>query len=863
MMKSLATEQFSTSSVALNYKGKIDPASETIPQEQSKSEKAPQEFWQAIKTVIALQNQAPPLQQISRDTDLPLSFSQERLWSLHQLKPDSSSHNIPLALRITGLLNIPALEQSLNQILRRHETLRTTFTTVDGQPVQVVAPERTLTLPIVNLQELSSDQRETESLRLATEEAQRLFNLDSGPLLRATLLQLGEQEYVLLVTIHQVVFDGWSEGVLFRELEALYETFSTGKPSMLPQLPIQYADFAVWQRQWLQGEFLDALLSYWKQQFSDGLPVQQLPTDHPQPIIATRRSAHQTLVFPKELTEAIKSLSRQEGATLFTTLLAAFKVLLYRYTDQDDLFVCSPTANRNRTQTKGLIGYFVNLLVLRTDLSGNPSFRELLSRVRSCASGAFAHQDLPVQQLVNSLNLVQTPLSQVMFALQNVPKQPLKLSGLTVSSLDIENGTADFDLSLSMVEGAQELTGVFKYNTDLFDDATITQMLGHFQTLLEEIVANPEQPISSLLPLLVSRSLTSNQEHRELEREFVAARNMLEVQLTQIWQEVLGIQSISVTDNFFDLGGHSLLAARLFERIEKTFNKNIPSATIFQAPTIEQLANILSQEGWAASNSSLVVIKAGGSKPPLFFLHVLGEGLEYCKPLARHLDPERPIYGLAVGIMDEDSANKVKDASTHYIKEMRMIQPNGPYLLAGIYCGGRVAYDMAEKLQAQGEEVAVLALLNSLRDAKAQKILSVRERVFAHSNNFLRLGFPYLYRKMGLEHTKNQLMNMYCQLYDRFGLPAPQACRNFTYRAKKKAGNPEWVFAPQQVYHGPVTLFRAIDEIAFYDADLGWGKMAPGGLDIHDIPGNNESVFQEPCVQVMAEKLRACIDKAQ
>ena len=862
-MKSLETGQFSASSVALNYKEKIEHSSGKIPQEQTKLEKAPQEFWQAIKTVIALQNQAPPLQQVSRDTNLPLSFSQERLWSLHQLKPDSSSHNIPFALRITGSLNIPALEQSLNQILRRHETLRTTFTTVDGQPVQVIAPYRSLTLPIVNLQKFPSDQRETETLHLATEEAQRPFNLNSGPLLRATLLQLGEQEYVLIVTIHQVVFDGWSEGVLFRELEALYETFSTGKPSMLPQLPIQYADFAVWQRQWLQGEFLDALLSYWKQQFSDGLPVQQLPTDHPQPIVPTRRSAHQTLVLPKDLTEAIKALSRQEGATLFTTLLAAFKVLLYRYTDQDDLFVCSPTANRNRTQTKGLIGYFVNLLVLRTDLSGNPSFRELLSRVRSCASGAFAHQDLPVQQLVNSLNLVQTPLSQVMFALQNLPKQPLKLSGLTVSSLDIENGTADFDLSLSMVEGAQELTGVFKYNTDLFDDATITQMLGHFQTLLEEIVANPEQPISSLLPLLVSRSLTPNQECRELEKEFVAARNMLEVQLTQIWQEVLGIQSISVKDNFFDLGGHSLLAVRLFERIEKAFNKNIPSATIFQAPTIEQLANILSQEGWAASNSSLVVIKAGGTKPPLFFIHVLGEGLEFCKPMARYLDLERPIYGLAVGIMDEDSANKVGDVVDLYIKEMRSLQPNGPYFLAGIYCGGRVAYDVAERLRSQGEEVALLALLNSLRDAKAQKILSVRERVFAHWNNFLRLGPAYLYRKMGLEHTKNQLMNMYCQLYERFGLPVPQACRNFTYREKKKAGHPEWVFAPKQVYHGSVTLFRAIDEIAFYDADLGWGKMTPGGLDIHDIPGNNESVFQEPRVQVMAEKLRACIDKAQ
>ena len=867
-MKPLETEQFNVSTIALSHKDEIDHPSRTIPREQTKLEKAPDEFWQSIKTVIGLQNQAPPLQPISRNTDLPLSFSQERLWFLNQLKPDSSSHNIPLALGITGSLDVPALEQSLNEILQRHETLRTTFTTVDGQPVQVIHP-MDFKLPIVDFTTIQNPKSIDEGARSAVqnfllEEAKRPFDLNQGPLLRATLLQLDEQEYVLLVTIHQIVFDGWSEGVLFRELAALYEAFSTGKPSPLPELPIQYADFAVWQREWLQGEFLDTLLSYWKQQLGDGLPAQHLPTDRSQPIVPTRRSAHQTLVLPKELAEALKALSRQEGATLFTTLLTAFKILLHRYTNQDDLFVCTPTANRNRNQTKGLIGYFVNLLVLRTDLSGNPSFRELLSRVRQVASGAYAHQDLPVLQLVNSLNLVQTPLSQVMFVLQNVPKQPLKLPGLTVNSLDIENGTADFDMSLSMVEAAQELTGVLKYNTDLFDDATITGMLDDFQTLLEEIVANPEQPLSSLLPLVISRSLPSapDQEHREVEREFVAPRNPLEVQLTEIWQELLGIESIGIKDNFFELGGHSLLAVRLFDRIEKTFNKNIPSATIFQAPTIEQLASILGQEEWSASSSSLVLIQAGGSKPPLFFIHVLGEGLEFCRPLAPHLGSEQPMYGLAVGIMDEASASKVENVVEHYIKEIRSLQPEGPYFLAGIYCGGRVAYDVAEQLREQGEKVALLALLNTLKDAKAEKVMPVRDRVLAHWSIFLQLGPAYIYRKLGIEHIKNNLMNTYCQWYDRLGLPAPQACRNFTYRAKKKAGNPDWVFAPKQIYPGQVTLFRAIDELVFYDSDLGWGQMTPGGLEIHDIPGNNESIFQEPRVQVLGEKLKACIDRA-
>jgi thioesterase domain-containing protein/acyl carrier protein len=836
----------------------------TSPQNPSKSEEASAEFWQAIKTIMALQNQAGPLQPRAQNTDLPLSFAQERLWFLNQLKPKSSAYNIPLALHLTGSLKVSALEQSLNEILRRHETLRTTFAVVEGQPVGVIASSRTLTLPVVDLREIPPEQRESETLRLATSEAMRPFDLNCGSLLRASLLQLGEQEYVVLVTLHQIVFDGWSQGVLLRELAALYEAFSTGKPSPLPSLPIQYADFAIWQRRSLQGEILDALLSYWKQQLGDSLPTQQLPTDRPPPLVPTRRSAQQTLVLPKTLTEALKALSRQEGATLFATLLAAFKILLYRYTAQENLFVCTPTANRNRSQVKGLIGYFVNLLVLRTDLSGNPSFRELLGRVRSCASGANAHQDLPIQQLVNSLNLGHMPLSQVMFVLQNFPKQQVLLPGLTVSVLEIDNGTADFDLSLSMVEGTEELTGVLKYNTDLFDHTTITQMLGHFQSLLEALVANPMQPISSLLPSLGDRSLAAapGQERRELAREFVAPRNMLEFQLTEIWQKVLGIQSISVRDNFFDLGGNSLLAVRLFEQIEKVFNKNIPSAVIFQAPTIEQLTDILCKEGWSASSSSFVVIKAGGSKPPLFFLHVLGEGLEFCKPLARYLDPEQPIYGLAVGIMDEASASKVEDASEHYLQEMRIIQPEGPYFLAGIYCGGRVAYDMAEKLRVQGQKVALVALLNTLKDVTASKIMSVRERVFAHWHNFLRLGPGYLFRKIQIEPIKNWLMSIYCKFYERMGLPLPQAGQDFIYKKEKKQGNAEWVFTPKQIYQGRVALFRALDEIAFYDADLGWGNMTPGGLDFHDVPGNNEMMFQEPHVQVLAEKLKACIDQA-
>ena len=447
---------------------------------------------------------APPMLPLPRDRELPLSFAQERLWFLDQLEPDSPAYNIPAAVRIRGSLNVTALEQSVNDIVRRHKALRTTFATVDGEPVQVIAPAKPLSLVSLDLRALPEDEREAEALRLATEEAQRPFDLAQGPLLRATLLRLGEEEHIALLTMHHIASDGWSMGVLIREVAALYQAFSTGEPSPLPELPIQYADFAVWQRQWLQGEVLEAQLAYWKQQLAD-IPVLELPTDRPRPAIQTSRGAHQSLELSQTLTEALKALSRQEGVTLYMTLLAVFKALLHRYTGQDDIVVGSPIANRNRTEIEGLIGFFVNTLVLRTDLSGDPSFRELLGRVREVALGAYAHQDLPFEKLVEELqperDMSHTPLFQVMFVFQNTPMEVLELPDLTLSPLEIETRIAQFDLALFMEDIEQGLIEVLEYNTDLFDAATIARLLGHFQALLESIVANPDQRLSDL-PLL-------------------------------------------------------------------------------------------------------------------------------------------------------------------------------------------------------------------------------------------------------------------------------------------------------------------------------------------------------------------------
>ena len=1375
------------------------------------TEKSPSEIWSAARTIIKLQRQAPPIKPFPRDSNLPLSFAQARLWFLHQLQPDSLSYQSLRAYRLTGSLNVTALEQSLNQIQQRHEALRTNFPTVEGHPVQLIAPTATLKLPIVDIRKLPETEREAEAQRQAIQEAQQPFDLAKGPLWRVKLLHLTTEEHVLLLSMHHIVYDGWSLGVLFRELAALYQAFSTNQFSLghatltpLPELPIQYADFAVWQRQWLSGKVLESQLNYWKQQLSGTLPVLQLPTDYPRPPVQTYRGTSQSLVLPLDLTAALKSLSQQSGVTLFMTLLAAFQTLLYRYTEQEDIIVGSPIANRNRREIEGLIGFFANTLVLRTDLSGNPTFRELLRRVSQVASGAYGHQDLPFEKLVEELqperDLSRTPLFQVMFILLNTPTSPLELPGLAINSVNVPSGTTKFDLTLYVEDTAQGLRGSLSYNTDLFDTATISRMLGHFQTLLEGIVANPEQRLEdlplltaaeqhqllvewnntqtdypnnicihqlfeaqvertpnaiavvfeneqltyqqlnhranqlahhlqkwgvkpevtvgiclerslemlvallailkaggayipldptypqerlafmledSLLSLLLTTSKiiqnslyasekvstnridsneqssnpeqltvicldktweTINQENPEnpesnvnptnlayilytsgstgfpkgvtiehrstvnfinwaqtvfnpgqlagvlastsicfdlsvfelfvplscggkvilaenalhlptlkaakdvtlintvpsaiaellranalpqnvqtvnlageplsqqlvnqlyqqttlqqvfnlygpseattystftlcvprrgenekvypspsigrpiantqiyilnshlqpvpigvpgelyiggdgLARSYLNRQNLteekfipnsflnskfkiqklkgdrlyktgdlarylpngnieflgridnqvkirgfrielgevestlsqyptvqqcvvtarvdcgsdkhlvayivsnqqqkpttdelrcflkqklpdymvpsafifldtlpltpngkidqralpapdglrqepvstfvspsddLEIQLTKIWENVLGKKPISVKDNFFDVGGHSLLAVRLLAQIEKAFGKNFPLATLFQSPTIEQLANILRQKGWSAPCESLVVIQPGGAKRPLFFLHVLGEGLKYCRSLTSHLEPEQPIYGLAVGIMDEVSFNKVKDVVAHYIKEMRSIQPEGPYLLVGIYCGGRVAYEVAQQLHAQGQKVALLALLDTLKDDKAIKIMPVEERVLAHWNNFLRIGPAYFLSKRRLGEAKNRLMSIYCEFYERLGLPLPQACQSFTYRKKKEEGNTEWEFAPKQVYPERVTLFRPMENIDFLDPDFGWSELAPGGLEIHDVPGNTLNMLEEPHVQVVGEKLRDCINRVQ
>ena len=455
--------------------------------------------------------QAPPITAVPRDSDIPLSYSQQRLWFLDQLEPNSPFYNIPTALRFQGNLNISVLEQSLNTVLERHETLRTTFESVDGKPFQRIAERLDLPINKIDLTALSAVEREQEVRRLATSEAQRPFDLSEGPLFRVTVIHLADQEHIILFTMHHIISDGWSVTVLVQEVATLYSTMVAGEPSPLPELAIQYADYAHWQRNWLQGPVMEKLLSYWKEQLAGTPPVLELPTDRSRPAVQSFKGATLQRLFPASLVENIRKLSREEGTTLFMTLLAAFQTLLYRYSGQDDICVGTPIANRNQLETENLIGFFVNTLVLRTDLSDEPTFLELLRRVREVALGAYAHQELPFENLVEALqpqrDLSHTPLFQVMFVLQNAQITSFNLPGLAISSLETDSGNAKFDLTLDITELPEGMHVAFEYNTDLFHQSTIERMLTHFQTLLESIVAAPEQSIA-LLPIIPETELS-------------------------------------------------------------------------------------------------------------------------------------------------------------------------------------------------------------------------------------------------------------------------------------------------------------------------------------------------------------------
>ncbi|HEU5382322.1 MAG TPA: amino acid adenylation domain-containing protein, partial [Ktedonobacteraceae bacterium] len=607
---------------------------------------------------------------------VPLSFAQQRLWFLHQLEPDNAFYNICRAFFLTGALDTPVLKQCLDEIVRRHEALRTTFLDIEGRPFQLIAPTLRLSLPVIDLEALSAMEQASEVDRFSLQEACQAFDLTRGPLLRVRLFHLGDEEHVILLTLHHSISDGWSMGVFFREFAALYTAYVTHTPSPLSDLPVQYADFAVWQREGRQEHLLDEQQSYWRGQL-DTLPNLQLPLDYPRPAVQSFRGAVQHFVLPKTLTKALTALGLREECTLFMVLLAAFQVLLSRYTRQVDIAVGSLVANRRRTELESLIGFFANTLVLRTDLSGDPPFLELLKRVREVTLDAYTHQDVPFERLVEELkpdrDLSRNPLVQVAFSLQNAPAQDLELSGLKLKLAVIHTKTAKFDLNLMLSEKPEGLAGALEYNTDLFDASTISRLRTHFQTLLEGIVASPERPLSrlSLLTEAERHALTPRKHSQAASTPRACLHHLFEEQVQKI-PDAIALVHEDHHLTYHQLNQH---ANRLARRLQ----------TLGVGPEVR--VGICVERSFEMIIGIVAILKAGGSYVPLdpdypserLVFMLADASISILLTQQRHLLalPEHAVQGVSLVDIHESLAEEASTATP--VSEVRVA--NAAYVI--------------------------------------------------------------------------------------------------------------------------------------------------------------------------------------
>ncbi len=819
----------------------------------------------------------------------PPSVAQQGFWLLDQLEPGNPAYNIAVRFRLEGPLDVALLERALNEIVRRHEVLRTTFDAVDGEPLQVVHPSMKVAIPVFDLRVLDGPERHAEEERLTLEEARRRFDLSAGPLLRAQVLQLGDRDYVFLMTIHHIVSDGCSIGLITNELGALYDAFSQGLEAPLPELPIQYADFANWQRESLDGPKINSQLAYWKCKLGNpsGFDV---PTDRPR---APQRSFNGNILsrlLSRSLTERLEDFSAREKSTFFMTSLAAVKILLLHCSGLPDVQVGTLLTGRDRVETEQLIGPFINSVVLRTDLAGDPTFVELLARVRQTVLEAVANRDVPFERLVQTLSpkraLNRHPMFDVNFIFQRDFVRPLKFAGIALTAIPSKSPGALYDLNFFMVERADGWRLSCEYDTDLFAAASVDRMLWQLQILMQGVEANPALKISQLRLLMQQErrqgardagkrpaqpAPTHNDPVLVFERPFVAPRDQTEARLAEIWRKLLGKSPISVKANFFELGGHSLTAARLLAQVEKVLKKRLPLSVLFQAPTIEELAVVIRTQNAEATSPVVNPIQPKGSKPPLFWVGAYSLFL----PLADCLGYDRPFLGLPLtGLKTLPTPYRLEDIGAGLVKMIRDVQPEGPYFLGGWCASGVIAYEIAQQLREQGQQVALVVLIDAANPSYWRRL----SRPGAYDAKLHILGKKLLYHINTMRKLRPREASTYLlDLTKTLRLRLRRRIYHLNYRLHVRAGGPLMpaIKYPDEVaqialasydpkpYSGRVVLVRNIVRITepYLSLKLGWDELADQ-VAVVECPGDHVSMFQHPNVPVMAEKLRACLEDA-
>ena len=816
---------------------------------------------------------------------VPCWFVQQTRWLGDPSNSDSAVYNYPLLFRIRGPLDEGALQQSLQEIVRRHGVFRSVFRMRDGDLVQIIVSPQKQTLRIVDLSRLPERAREAQFQHVALEEAARPFDLELGSLLRTTLVRLGLDDHILQLTTHHIVHDDWSTGILSRELCELYQAFAAGTESPLHDLAFQYGDYVRWLQEQLQGNALRSRVSYWKEQLVSATGFQHLRTDfaRPEKSDTGNRGAREGLVFPTDLANALKELSRQERVSLFMVLLAGFQALLHRRSNDEEIGVASCAANRPLAEVEGVIGRFGNDMLLRTGLSGNPTFRELFMRVREVALNAYSDQSLPfgkvLKEITNGTDANRTAPFQVMFILQNAPHVNLGIPGLSIKWLPLYAGTAKYDLNV-WLKIEPKLEVILEYRTDLFRAATIKHILEDYETVLRTMAKDPRALVSNLL--ISSKPRPALTQHLSIgakevfaTKESVAPRDDVQSRLVELWKAAFGVP-IGADENFFELGGDSLLAARLFIQIEKDFQMELPLAVLLEAPTIRQLASIISAPTVHSLHSSLVPVQPSGTKPPLFCVHGHVGEIFYCWHLSLSLGPDQPLFGLrSQGLGGEAPYFTVEEMASNYLREIRTVQRKGPYFLAGYCFGGMIAYEMGRLLKTQGEEVALLVMFNTPAPGSL-KWWPLRPRYLVkHTARELRKLHTLRIREklVGLGTRAIALMRLASGSFkaalwhaiskSSIGVAEKEARRLLsvadTNLLAAKAYDPG-------AYAGRIIFFLTKDDpTSLYAADpVGrWMDLAEGGIEIYAFGGGNiPPIRQAPNIE-LAEKLKSCLTQAQ
>jgi thioesterase domain-containing protein len=792
----------------------------------------------------------------------PASLAQRRLWFLHQLQAPTSAYNVHVGLWLYGSLDLTALESSLQEIVNRHESLRTTFALDRGELIQVVRSAHKVNLAIKDFSDLAEPY--APAYAFARQEVEAPFDLSTGPLFRCQLLRIGPEEHVLLCTMHHIITDASSTQVFAKELASFYDAETKGTAPNLPELTIQYGDYADWQSRWLDSEVAQKKQAYWKRTLTGAPVLLELPYDAPRPAEQTLEGATLALEVPREISAAFGSLAKERKVTQFMLLLAAFKVLLYRYSGQRDILVGVPVAGRSQVETEPLIGFFVDTVVLRDDLSGNPPFVELLMQVRDTTVTAIANSDVPFEKVVETLrperNLGFNPVFQVMFSLIKSAIRTHAFGSLRAYPYVVYASSSILDLSATFIEDSDSKWWLqFDFNTTLFKHDRIVRMFHDYMEILQRIAENPESRVDDLAFTNAKRRKTpassklarKHQSHpervsarlRQQGRVVPKSNDAHEELLVEVWKEVLGLQQIGIHDNFFDVGGHSLLAARLTAQIQEATGRAIQVSAIFRAPTIAKLAEFIRKGAVLEPDSFALKLREGFDRIPLFAVVAPGADWLGFGMLARHMgerDSLVKLQGPGPAVRGRPfQREELRALAQQYIGAMRAVQPDGPFCLAGMCDGVQIAQKMILELESLGEEVAMFAILDT----------------WVLENSQIRALAAMAYRLQRL------------RIFPR--LPLHQQVATLRRTIKRLAGlnesrRTEW---PRAYWPGdgfelprfgaPVMLFKGAWQPYYYvrDPEMGWGKRSTGGVEICEMKCGHFELLRLPHVQTVAKCL--------